>query len=161
MTGENPPSQNTKDRPAEWLPVEESSTWYEDGLRFECQACGKCCHNHGEGYAFVYSSRPERIAIAKKLNLSLKALEEKYCERVTGGWSFKSRGDACIFLNKNNQCSIYSLRPSQCQTFPFWPELLETQDRWERDVASFCLGVDQGPLHEAPEIQNYLDQSNP
>jgi Fe-S-cluster containining protein len=125
--------------------------WFAPGLRFECTACGKCCVNHGE-YGFVYSSREEREALARHFNLSREAFEARYCDEVPGGLSFKSKDDACTFL-REGKCSVYELRPSQCRTFPFWPELVGDKDTWDRDVASFCPGVGQGPLHGVDEIR--------
>jgi uncharacterized protein len=125
--------------------------WFAPGLRFECTACGKCCANHGE-FSYVYSSREEREALARHFGLSRAAFEARYCDDVEGGLSFKSREDACIFL-KAGKCSVYELRPAQCRTFPFWPELLVDEDTWQRDVASFCPGVGQGPLHGVDEIR--------
>ena len=126
--------------------------WYADGLRFECTACGKCCVNHGDGFNYVYSTRGERRAIAKSLGLSLKQFEADYCERVGAHLSFLSEDNACVFLEEG-KCSIYEHRPAQCSTFPFWPELLSDEDTWERDVASFCPGVGEGPTHELDAIR--------
>jgi uncharacterized protein len=129
--------------------------WYIDGIRFECTACGKCCLNHGDGYNYVFSTRSERRALAKHLEVSLKQFEQTYCEKVSGQWSFRSREDACIFL-EGGRCSVYELRPKQCRTFPFWPELMESRDSWDRDVASFCPGADTGPLHDFKDIRARL-----
>lgn len=131
--------------------------WYIDGLRFACTACGKCCKNHGDGFEYVFSTRAERRAIASHLQLSLKAFESSYCTKVAGSISFASKGDACIFL-EGGRCSIYALRPKQCRTFPFWPELVESRLAWERDVASFCPGVGQGTLHDVAAIRAALAQ---
>lgn len=125
--------------------------WYAAGLRFGCTACGKCCVNHGE-FSYVYSTREEREALARHFGLSRAEFEARYCEAVTGGLSLKSKDDACVFL-KEGKCSVYELRPAQCRTFPFWPELLVDEDTWQKDVASFCPGVGQGPLHGAEEIR--------
>lgn len=132
--------------------------WYADGLRFECTACGKCCHNHGDGYQYVWSTRAERRAMAKHFGLSLRGFEAEYCVPVDGNLSFKSRGDACVFL-ENGRCSVYELRPKQCSTFPFWPELLLSPDTWADDVASFCPGADTGPVHGLAEIRRTMKKS--
>jgi len=126
--------------------------WFADGLRFECTACGKCCVNHGDGFNYVYSTRAERRAAAKGLGISLDRFERDYCERVGAHLSFISEDNACVFLEEG-KCSIYEHRPSQCSTFPFWPELLSDEDTWEEDVASFCPGVGQGPVHEQDAIR--------
>ena len=139
-----------------------TSPWWKDGLRFECTACGRCCSNHGE-FAYVFSTRAERKAIAERLGLSLRAFEERYTERVDGdgGRTFTSRDDACVFLDERGQCSIYEQRPKQCRTFPFWPELLADEDSWQRDVASFCPGAGQGTLHDADTIRERLSEYEP
>lgn len=136
----------------------ERGPWYAEGLRFECTACGKCCHNHGDGYQYVWSTRAERRALAKHFGLSLRAFEAEYCTPVDGDLSFTSRGDACVFL-EDGQCSVYALRPKQCSSFPFWPELLADPDTWERDVASFCPGAGQGPVHDLGEIRRRMKNS--
>jgi uncharacterized protein len=132
--------------------------WWFDGLRFQCTACGKCCLNHGDGFEYVYSTRQERMALAEHFGLSLRAFEERYCDRVEGLLSFKSENRACVFL-KEGRCSVYALRPRQCRTFPFWSELLTDEDTWKRDVASFCPGVGQGSLHDANAIRTALHES--
>ena len=130
----------------------EGVPWYIEGLRFECTACGKCCKNHGDGYEYVFSTRAERKRIASHLGLSLRAFEAEYTTKVAGRLSFTFKGDACVFL-EDGKCSIYAFRPLQCSTFPFWPELLEDRDTWEKDVASFCPGAGQGTLHDVAEIR--------
>lgn len=132
--------------------------WYAEGLRFACTACGRCCENHGDGYEYVFSTREERAAIAAHLGLSRKAFEQRFTERVGASRSFVSRGDACVFL-EDGRCSIYALRPSQCRTFPFWPDLLADRDTWESDVASFCPGVGQGDLFDLNAIRARLAEA--
>lgn len=143
-------SGGTRDEPARKRPGK--APWYADGLRFSCTACGECCKNHGDGFEYVYSTRRERQAIARHLGLSLRAFERDYCDRVEGVLSFKSKDQACVFL-EGKGCGIYALRPGQCRSFPFWPELLESEDAWERDVASFCPGAGQGTLHDLDAIR--------
>jgi Fe-S-cluster containining protein len=41
---------------------------------------------------------------------------------------------ACIFLNSQNQCSIYEARPVQCSTYPYWPNILESEKKWNDEV---------------------------
>lgn len=137
-------------------PGEDGVPWYVEGLRFECSACGKCCKNHGDGFEYVFSTRAERRRIASHLGLTQRAFEARYTERVLGSLSFVSKDHACVFLDERGQCSIYELRPKQCSTFPFWPELLESEGAWQRDVASFCPGVGQGDLHDVNAIRKRL-----
>lgn len=136
-------------------PAPRSEPWYANGLRFECTACGKCCVNHGDGFNYVYSTREERRAIAKQLGISLASFDRDYCEKVGAHLSFISEDNACVFL-EDGKCSIYEHRPSQCRSFPFWPELVASEDTWEEDVASFCPGVGQGPVHDPEAIRQVM-----
>jgi uncharacterized protein len=96
-----------------------------------------------------------RVRLLHPRRVTERAFEAQYCERIEGHLSFKSRDRACIFL-VGGRCSVYALRPAQCRTFPFWPELLADERAWERDVASFCPGVGQGPVRDANAIRAAL-----
>ena len=42
---------------------------------------------------------------------------------------------ACVFLDREtNQCGIYSVRPIQCSTYPFWSNILESEQNWNDEV---------------------------
>jgi Fe-S-cluster containining protein len=60
-----------------------------------------------------------------------------------------SADDRCVFLAPEGRCRIYSARPQQCITYPFWPEVLATAKAWRRE-AKRCEGIGRGavvPLH--------------
>jgi len=63
-------------------------------------------------------------------------------------------GRSCPFL-EGTLCSVYEARPLQCRTFPFWPELLETEARWRR-LARFCPGIGRGELVSLRAIRERL-----
>lgn len=46
----------------------------------------------------------------------------------------------CIFL-KNKECSVNNSKPLQCQTYPFWPELMDSE-AWEAERVETCEGFD-------------------
>ena len=61
-------------------------------------------------------------------------------------------GRDCIFL-KDNKCEIYQARPTQCRTFPWWRENLNTPESWKL-AASFCEGISpSAPLVPFSEIE--------
>ena len=95
--------------------------WYADGLHFECGQCGQCCTGE-PGYVWV--SRHELGLIAKFLKVSEAELRDDHTRRVGLRISLTERpnGD-CTFLNNAKEgggCRIYSVRPLQCRTWPFW-----------------------------------------
>lgn len=45
------------------------------------------------------------------------------------------KGPGCVFLdNETNFCKIYPVRPIQCSTYPFWPEIMESEKHWNSEV---------------------------
>ena len=111
-------------------------------LRFECQrGCINCCDQAG----FVYLTESDLKRAAKFVGMSARAFEAKYVYRTKRSLRFRKPPDKqCPFLEKHG-CSIHPAKPTQCRTFPFWPELVEDAEAWKR-AAKFCPGIGKGPL---------------
>jgi Fe-S-cluster containining protein len=127
------------------------NSFYKDGLRFQCQGSGQCCTSHGE-YGFVFMTLEDRRRMAAHLGIPTREFTHKYCQKTQGYFHLREDHGSpdCIFLQKK-RCSVYAGRPTQCRTWPFWPEVLNAKT-WSREVASFCPGVGKGKLHEASDI---------
>ncbi len=134
---------------------EKNKDWWHKGIRFECQGSGKCCSSHGE-YGYVYMTLDDRKRMAYHLKLNTKEFTNKFCRKTDGYHHLKLMKDseACLFL-EGKQCSVYEGRPSQCRTWPFWPEVMNAKT-WNDEVASFCPGVGKGKLHSKDEIEAAL-----
>lgn len=133
----------------------KKSPWYKDGLRFSCTECGKCCYGF-PGY--VWLSPQEIIKIATFLQIDEQTFIKKFTKAVFRRLSLKEKGDnyACIFF-QDGKCSIYPVRPKQCKTYPFWPEIVENEQTWEEEK-KFCEGIDHidGKLISEEEITSLL-----
>jgi uncharacterized protein len=128
-----------------------SSPWYADGLAFECRRdCGRCCRGPG-GYVWVTEIEAE--ALAKTLGFGLDRFGEKFLRETPRGLALRDapNGD-CILLNPEGRCLAYTARPNQCRTFPWWPDILESREEWER-AKRRCPGVGTGPRHALGEIE--------
>lgn len=124
----------------------EKKTWYDQGLRFKCTACGKCCTGP-TGY--VWLSAPEIERMAKHLKLSVQDFSMKYLRYVKGRYALLetlNQGNYdCVFL-KENQCQLYESRPDQCKSYPFWPSILSSEQSWKNEALR-CEGIsDEAPL---------------
>ena len=127
-----------------------SKPWYANGLRFECTQCGNCCRNHGD-YTYVYLIEAEIERIAHHLKLSREAFLAEFCFEEDG-WISLRMDAACPFLEQDNRCAIYPVRPKQCATWPFWDENL-VRKTWEGPVKECCPGIGHGPLVHAKEVE--------
>lgn len=125
-------------------------SWYDKGLRFECQRCGECCTSRGE-YAYVYVNHAEREALAAHLGLSPADFLARYCTEEDGWTVLRMDRPECPFLTPERACGVYPARPVQCATWPFWRDNLR-RETWEGAVASTCPGVGRGRLHTREEV---------
>ncbi|MBC85961.1 MAG: zinc/iron-chelating domain-containing protein [Bdellovibrionaceae bacterium] len=132
--------------------------WYEEGIRFECQGSGKCCTSHGE-YGWVFLSKKDIKRFSEYFELSVSEFKKIYCDQSEGVWHLKEKMDDpdCMFL-KDNQCSAYEARPTQCRTWPFWPDTMQAK-AWKKEVASFCPGVGKGKLYSKKEIEKQVEEA--
>ncbi len=80
--------------------------YFENGLRFECIQCGKCCMGD-PGYVFLFVDEIERIA--KFLEISKDEFIEKFTKTYATFYSLieQESGD-CIFL-ENGKCKIHEV----------------------------------------------------
>jgi Fe-S-cluster containining protein len=111
-------------------------------LRFECQpGCTNCCDMEG----YVYLSEDDIQRAAQFVGMKPKAFEGKYIYRTRHQRRFrKPRNKQCPFLDQGG-CSIHPAKPTQCSTFPFWPEIVERRVTWRR-TRKYCPGIGKGPL---------------
>lgn len=140
------------------LNVLPPTPWYAEGLNFECTGCGQCCTGF-PGYVWVTDEEIEQIAAF--LNLSIEEFVRCHLRLVNGRLSLIELPETydCIFL-KEKKCSIYQVRPMQCRTFPWWPQLLESPEEW-RQAARECEGICQkAPLvpYETIEQQRRIQE---
>jgi uncharacterized protein len=117
-----------------------SNHWYREGIKFKCQACGRCCLGF-PGYVWLTSEDIKKIS--KHVKMTEKNFLEKYARNIYGLISLKEMKAPtyeCIFF-ENNKCKIYPVRPVQCRNYPFWPQLLTSKETWEKNVKSVCPGT--------------------
>jgi Fe-S-cluster containining protein len=128
--------------------------WYQDGLRFRCTRCGDCCTG-APGHVWV--SEEELAAIADYRHEPVQQVIGLYARMAERGRSLreKANGD-CVFFDRKAGCTIYSVRPRQCRTWPFWETNLTSPEAWRR-TCDVCPGSGQGELIPVEEITRRLN----
>ena len=128
---------------------------YEKGIRFECQGSANCCVSRGS-HGYVFLCKKDLSRLAKYFSISLKKFIIDYCE-TSGGYihlkEIRKNGE-CIFL-KNTKCKVYKNRPTQCRTWPFWPENMNSKT-WNDEVINFCPGIGKGKIINKNKINKLL-----
>jgi len=135
-----------------------SLPWYADGLSFKCTGCGKCCSGP-TGYVWVTEEEIQNIA--NTLKISKEECEAKYVKLLYGRKTLTEIAIGhgvydCVFL-QGNKCTIYEARPSQCKTFPWWSENIQSPEAWEM-AKKRCEGIDhpEAILYSQQEIESHL-----
>tara|TARA_A100001015_G_C14731445_1_gene610045 strand:- start:5 stop:397 length:393 start_codon:yes stop_codon:yes gene_type:complete len=104
---------------------------------FKCQSTGVCCKTSG----YVYVTAFDIKKMATFLNITVETFQAFFVIK-RNGWSVIASPDfrSNCFLNENQSCHIYHLRPKACRTYPDWDFI------WKNDVtllneASKCKGL--------------------
>jgi Fe-S-cluster containining protein len=115
----------------------------------------------------VWFSADEGRAMARQLGIDEAAFLERYGRKLDGQWSLieqqTEHGYDCIFLDRKSVpgkaiCGIYHARPTQCRTWPFWPENLKTKRAWEGvKRRTPCPGMDSGKVVPIESIRIQRD----
>lgn len=148
--------------PLPLLDAEFSQPWYRQGLSFSCTGCGKCCTGTP---GFVWLCKEEIEEIAHFLGLSYTKFLKKYTRTVDGRISLveEPKSFDCVFLKDKKFCAIYPHRPLQCRTFPWWPGILASKEKWDA-AASYCEGINEAaPVvpYEEVQAQRHLMEKRP
>lgn len=141
--------------------------WFDDnsppGLRFSCTMCGNCCTGP-EGY--VLFSHDEGHRLAERLGVSMEDFLRRFTKETSLGRSLSEKrtphGLDCIFLDREKipgkaVCGVYEDRPEQCRTWPFWREIIQSRQSWDRAKRT-CPGLDRGPLVTPVQIRILRDK---
>ncbi len=131
------------------MPDAAEQPWFQDGLRFECTQCGKCCT--GEP-GFVWVNDVEIDKLAKFRGDVRHEFVALYTKKARGQVTLREKADgACVFYDAERGCTVYSVRPRQCRTWPFWDSNLESPETWQRTEGD-CPGSGRGELIPVEEI---------
>ena len=129
--------------------------WYHEGLRFRCTSCGACCTGE-PGHVWV--NKAEIEAMAGVLDMDVPRFEKQYVRLVGIRKSLiEFAGGDCAMLDRQARtCRVYSVRPRQCRTWPFWASNLRTPRAWE-ETCRDCPGANQGPVVSAARILSQIE----
>jgi Fe-S-cluster containining protein len=106
----------------------------------------------------VWVNKAEIAAMAAYFGLEIAQFEAIYARMVGIRKSLTERpnGD-CVLLDEHRKCRVYSVRPRQCRSWPFWESNVSSPERWEY-VCETCPGAGTGALVPLVEIEKQVAQ---
>ena len=108
-------------------------------FRFRCRRSGNCCARPA---GVVHVGDGDVRAIAAHLRMTESAFRSRFVT-ASGDRLVEGLGGRCPFLADGGEaaCTIYSVRPHRCRTWPFWPELLAAPELLAEARRS-CPGIE-------------------
>ncbi len=134
--------------------MSEDEVWYSEGLRFQCQRCGRCC---GGEPGLVWVTPEEIPIIAEYLGVHKEYFEGVYLRNMRGRFTIADRlnGDCFLLEIEARGCRIYPVRPAQCRAYPWWSGILSSPDDWAAE-SNRCPGIGNGRLWTREEIEEMM-----
>tara|TARA_B110000008_G_scaffold53921_1_gene53289 strand:+ start:267 stop:755 length:489 start_codon:yes stop_codon:yes gene_type:complete len=108
----------------------------------DCLMCANCCKTTGPLFTNKDIQR-----ISKYLKLKPSIFTEKYL-RVDEDNDYVLQNLPCIFLNKDNFCGIYEVRPKACKEFP----------HTDRKKQSQLLSVTEKNISVCPAVYDIVEK---
>ena len=104
--------------------------------RIDCLQCAACCKNYSPRF-----KTPDIKRISKHLGLKEGVFIETYL-RLDEEGDYVVKQAPCPFLGEGNFCSIYDVRPSDCERFPYTNEdVLLKRAHLTLKNSTFCPAV--------------------
>lgn len=84
--------------------------------KIDCLDCANCCKNHSPTF-----KTPDIKRISKYLRMRESEFIDQYLKMDEDN-DMVLKGSPCTFLNSDNTCQIYDVRPSDCARYPYTDE---------------------------------------
>lgn len=84
--------------------------------KIDCLQCANCCKNYSPRF-----KTPDIKRIARHFKMKEGDFIETYLELDEEG-DYVVKSKPCPFLGSDNYCTVYDVRPSDCERFPYTDE---------------------------------------
>jgi Fe-S-cluster containining protein len=102
----------------------------------DCLQCAACCKNYSPRF-----KTPDIKRISRHLGMKESVFIDTYL-RLDEDGDYVVKSTPCPFLGSDNYCSIYEVRPGDCQRFPYTDEdVLLRRPAITLKNSSFCPAV--------------------
>jgi Fe-S-cluster containining protein len=118
---------------------------YPANVSFDCNRCGLCCGDTQEKTRHILLLETEAKKISAETSLPIQDFSKETMGTPYGYEMKKTPEGKCVFL-KDNQCSIYALRPRICMFYPFELKFKEDKGQHAFDFTLECQGINKGKL---------------
>jgi len=117
---------------------------YPTNVHFNCSRCGICCGDTEQKTRHILLLNDEPKIIASKTSLEIIDFSYQISDKLPFGYEMKKTIEGkCVFL-KENQCTVYQIRPLICRFYPFELKFDEDKQLHVFNFALECPGIGHG-----------------
>jgi Fe-S-cluster containining protein len=109
----------------------------------DCLTCANCCKTMTPTFTKADIKR-----ISGFLKMTSKEFYDKWLEKDTDNGDIVNKKQPCQFLNKDNKCSIYEVRPADCSGFPHFKK---------KDILDYTHVFNEN-LHRCPATLKWVEK---
>jgi Fe-S-cluster containining protein len=130
---------------------------YPADVRFECNRCGLCCGDTNQKTRHILILEVEAKKISLQTGLSKLEFSKEIEDKLPYAFELKKTSEGkCVFL-KDNQCSIYPLRPLICIFYPFELKFDKDKNLHVFDFTVECPRINQGKAIQSRDFKKLFE----
>jgi Fe-S-cluster containining protein len=123
---------------------------------FDCTKCGLCCGDTRQKTRHILVLESEANAISAETCLPKHDFTAKVKDRNPYCFEMKKTSEGkCVFL-KDNQCTIYKLRPLICMFYPFELKFDDDKDLHVFEFYAECPTIGTGKVLRRKRFQEVI-----
>jgi Fe-S-cluster containining protein len=122
---------------------EQMDFTYPANVNFECNGCGLCCGDTKTKTRRILMIASEANTISAQTNLPIEKFAQT-ADKAPYVYEMKKPTDGKCFFLKNNQCTIYTIRPLICRFYPFELKFAQDKNTYVFDFTLECPAIGKG-----------------
>jgi len=132
---------------------EELILKYPRGIRFLCTRCAICCRDTPTRDRQILLLEREAQQISETTGQAIPSFAEPSQREARFPYEMKKIDGCCIFLRENN-CTIYEVRPLLCRCYPF--SLKRSENIYSFHLTHECPAIGDGEKLGRQFFENLL-----
>jgi Fe-S-cluster containining protein len=130
---------------------------YPNNLFFDCSKCGLCCGDTKQKTRHILLLESEANDISAEIKLPIKIFTEPIKDKVPYCFEMKKPKEGKCFFLKENQCSIYNLRPLICRFYPFELKFDPGKGMHVFDFTLECPEINKGKILTMKDFEELFE----
>jgi Fe-S-cluster containining protein len=130
---------------------------YPVNIQFNCHRCGLCCGDTKQKNRHILLLEVEAKKIASHTSRLIPDFSVEIKDMPPYVYEMKKTSEGkCVYF-KDNECSIYLLRPLICMFYPFELKFDEQKRLHNFDFTLECPGINKGKVFHVNDFKKLFD----